>query len=451
MKRLPTVIALAVAATLVGACSSGGGSGAPQVTSTISADLFKPVAPDAWSDAGNKVDASKLDCAGAAPDPARGITDTSVKVGGLAYLTSPSGSSMSGADAGAAARFKAANDAGGVNGRKIDYIGTKDDALDAARNVQQAQTLVDQDKVFAVVPEMTSSANYLDTFCSKVVPYFGWGFNTGFCDTAIGFPITGCLVSKGTTPDTANWGAIVRQLLGKDASTTASAVVGNDSDSSRAGVASIARQIELAGVPVAYAKTPIPSAGLNDATPIVSALMSADHGNPVGLVIMPGDFTSMQRLVEPLRAAGYTGQVISAVTYDPRLAAAKIKSIEGVNTILQWAPSEADSPGMKRLKADFAKYAPNQSISLPAMAGYWAADMFVDALTKTGRNLTVDSFLKTLNGGGYTYYANGATPQVRFPLNHSYATPCGGLVALKNGGYDQTVPFACSSLLPKGK
>ena len=60
-----------------------------------------------------------------------------------------------GADIGAKARFQRANDAGGVNGRKIDYIGFADDGGDPTAGSTAATKLVEQDGVFAVVPTVT--------------------------------------------------------------------------------------------------------------------------------------------------------------------------------------------------------------------------------------------------------------------------------------------------------
>nr|MDT0666146.1 ABC transporter substrate-binding protein [Micromonospora sp. DSM 115978] len=99
---------------------------------------------------------------------------------------------MAGADVGADVRFQRANDDGGVNGRQINFIGVEDDGQDPARNVQLAQSLVEQDQVFAIAPLISAFPNYLDILCEGVVPFFGWGTNTGYCGNAIGFGFTGC-------------------------------------------------------------------------------------------------------------------------------------------------------------------------------------------------------------------------------------------------------------------
>nr|MDT0663620.1 ABC transporter substrate-binding protein [Micromonospora sp. DSM 115978] len=184
MRPLRTIALVAAATALVAGCGSDSGGEAP-VDATVDLDAYQPGPADQWDTDGFTVDPAGLDCAGEAPNPTRGVTDTTVKVGGLAYLTSPNGSSMAGADVGAQVRFDRANDEGGVHGRTIEFIGVADDGQDAARNVQEAQKLVDQEEVFAVVPLMTTSPNFSDTLCEAVVPFFGWGFNVAYCDNAL--------------------------------------------------------------------------------------------------------------------------------------------------------------------------------------------------------------------------------------------------------------------------
>ncbi|CUU54766.1 ABC-type branched-chain amino acid transport system, substrate-binding protein [Parafrankia irregularis] len=445
------VVMLAAATALVtgaAACGGDGDSGTPASGPTVTDAAIKAGPPNGWSDGGVTVDASELKCGLTASDPTRGITDTSIKVGGLAYLTSPSGSTMAGTEAGAKVRFQRENDAGGINGRTIDYIGTLDDGNDSARNVSQAKVLADQEKVFAVVPEMTAHASYLDTFCSEGVPFFGWGFNAGYCGNTIGFGITGCLTDLPKTTSSL-YGIMVQSMLGGDAKGATVAVIGNDGDSSRTGLADVKLQIESVGARVVYAEAPVPYAGLADATPIVSKIMTSADGAPPQAVVYTTDFTSTTKLIQALTSAGFSGGQLSPLGYDPRLAAANFAGLQKSYTLLQWSPTEdASSDGVRQLIADFRKYAPQEAISLPAMAGYWAADLFVDAATKTGRDLTVDSFLKTLNSD-YSYYVDGAVPQTRYPLNHVVNAPCGSLVQLNGTKYDITSKLSCGQVLKK--
>ena len=84
----------------------------------------------------------------AVPRRRPGITDTSIKLGGSYPFSGPA-SAYASIALGAQARFKAENEKGGVDGRKIEFV-TLDDAYEPQRAVTNARRLVEQDQVFAM-------------------------------------------------------------------------------------------------------------------------------------------------------------------------------------------------------------------------------------------------------------------------------------------------------------
>jgi ABC-type branched-subunit amino acid transport system substrate-binding protein len=439
------VALVAATAAVLAACSSGssGSSGSPSDFLTIGPTAGPSTG---WSDGGFKLDPASLKCSQTASDPTRGVTDTEITVGGLAYLTSPNGSSMAGSDDGAKARFERANAEGGVNGRKINLTGVLDDGQDPARNGQQAQVLVDQKKVFAVVPLMTSNTNYLDTFCAKTVPFFGWGFNPGYCGNTIGFGITGCLFAKDTVTQNGLAAEVNALFGGVQAPDRTIAFIGIDNDSARAGVAALAVMARASGLKVVYEKSPVPLAGIVDATPIVNAVMTSNNGGPPDIIYHVSDLQSIIKIVGGLKGSGFTGKQISPI-YDPRLTG--LKDLDGLYSTIQWVPAINQTTGPNaQLLADFKKYIPDTAVSLAAMAGYWSADMFLAAVKKTGRDLTVNTFLKTLNTN-YSYSAGDAMPETRWPLNHVVPAPCASATLQKDAKLSIVEKLTCGSLLVK--
>jgi hypothetical protein len=100
------------------------------------------------------------------------------------------------------------------------------------------------------------------------------------------------------------------------------------------------------------------------------------------------------------------------------------------------------------MQADATKYSPKGTVlSLPFQAGWFSADMFLAALQKTGKDLTVDSLVKTLNDG-WTYNLPGALAEVRFPVNHVVGTPCGSVVQLQGAKWVQVVKLSCGQIVP---
>ena len=89
--------------------------------------------------------------------PTQGVTSNSIKVGGVEVVNGQ-GYSYSDVCNGAQVEFDAVNAAGGVNGRKINYTGCLDDGGTTKTDNSQTTRLVEQDKVFAIVPRQSSSA-----------------------------------------------------------------------------------------------------------------------------------------------------------------------------------------------------------------------------------------------------------------------------------------------------
>lgn len=82
--------------------------------------------------------------------PVQGVSDTEILVGNTAATTGAFATVGIPFNAGMDAAFKAYNDAGGFDGRSIRLI-HYDDGFDAAQGLTYTQTLVETDKVFAIV------------------------------------------------------------------------------------------------------------------------------------------------------------------------------------------------------------------------------------------------------------------------------------------------------------
>jgi hypothetical protein len=101
---------------------------------------------------------------------AQGVTDKLVKIGAYNALTGPiplTGKQMS---AGWNAAISAANDGGGVNGRKLELI-IEDDGYEPSRAMAAARKLVERDQVLVMTglgtPTTVVAARYLEQACSK--------------------------------------------------------------------------------------------------------------------------------------------------------------------------------------------------------------------------------------------------------------------------------------------
>jgi branched-chain amino acid transport system substrate-binding protein len=129
--------------------------------------------------------------------------------------------------------------------------------------------------------------------------------------------------------------------------------------------------------------------------------------------------------------AGFT----SAVT---AIGKGAVEGLYGTGQFMMPYPdkaSDAVKDWMKRYQDKFGKPPTNE-----AAFGYSAMDMFVYALDKAGRNLTVDSMVKALDGiKGWTDRFGGP-PQTFGPHKH-LGTNKAALYQVKNGRWEKQTGF----------
>jgi len=376
----------------------------------------------------------------------RGVTSTEIKVSGLGYATFYDSGGLA-----AKARFDEANKSGEIpGGRKINYIGFADDKSTADVNLSEGRRLVDQEQVFGVVPVITPFLQAGTYFNQQKVPTVGWGISPAFCDSAnkYVFGFTGCLVPNPPTYPGNTWGELVNAQLtaqGKGgAKGKTAAVIAENNDSGKSGVEVISATAEAVGMKLVYnqASMPAPPTQITDFSPYVQALMTSNGGQPpdvIFLVISQGNVVSMGRA---LNQAGYKGLQTNAVSYAPQLTTLAT----GWSAFTQFATPESTSQNMAKITASL-KAAGIDSIGQPALAGYFAADMFVQILKKAGKNLSPESFQKA--AAKIQYSIPDVIGPTVYPASFKAGAPCVQLATSDGTKWAVTAPFKCYDLLTK--
>ena len=90
-----------------------------------------------------------------------GVTDTEIKIGNIMPYSGPA-SAYGVIGRTEAAYFKKINDAGGINGRKINFI-SYDDGYSPPKTVEQARKLVESDNVLMIFNPLGTPPNTVDT------------------------------------------------------------------------------------------------------------------------------------------------------------------------------------------------------------------------------------------------------------------------------------------------
>jgi branched-chain amino acid transport system substrate-binding protein len=387
--------------------------------------------------------------------PARGVTETEIKIGGLAALTSPQGG-YPGADIGARARFERANRDGGVHGRTINYVGTEDDGEDPARNLDLARQLVQQDEVFALVPVLGQGLlpQSSDFLVGEQVPFVGWGFMPGFCNNSFGFGFNGCVSPPdGSTSNTSLSDTLVDHLSLDSSSSVA--VIAYDADPGRTGAAQLTAAFENRDVRVVLDDSTVPTTDTTDFTPWVEKIMTADDGQPPTAVAMITLFNNTVGLTGALRAAGYEGATMNYLTYVPGLLEGQPQvaaALEGTYVNTQWLPEEFGGSAIDQIKADLEAVGEDPTIGFATSIGYWSADVMVQMLEAVGPDLTPELFDEVINGGFVyepTGEPNGVGP-VEYPRDHDQPTPCAAMVQVSGTAYEPVLPMSCYEVIPVG-
>jgi ABC-type branched-subunit amino acid transport system substrate-binding protein len=366
--------------------------------------------------------------------PSRGFDGKTIKIAGIGIA-----SNFTGADVGTKARVKRANDSDELSGIKIQYTDFTDDKLDPAVTLAEVRRLVTQEKVFALVPTLsgTMPGDYL---AQQKVPYLGMAYDATYCtdtpsDKVWAFGFNGCLTPKDpkVMPDSYDsFYSYASQKLGKAKPTLA--MIAQDSETGKNAALTQSSAARGAGFEVVWSKGVLPTTA-TDYTPYVQSLLTAAGGGQPDAI---NCLVAVQciSLNAGLKAAGFKG-VFQSPLYDPRTAPA----LGG--TISQAFFNTDSSPAMQQMLKDFDAVDPDAQLTLGSTAAYFAADMFIEALKKVGRNVTPDNVQQAL--AHQTWKIDGLAGPTTYPDSTVLPTPsCKNIVLSDGKQWTSAVPYKCS-------
>lgn len=370
---LPALIATALAFALACGGGEGGRTG-------------KESSPQAGGAAAGAAGGTAATQAAAANVP--GVTDTEIKIGAHTSLTGPI-AVYNVIPKTATAYFQMINEQGGVNGRKITYL-LEDDAYSPPKTVEVTKKLVEQDKIFAMVnglgtPTHTAVLDYLKQ--SNVPDFFvatgASKWTVPVQPTVFGFQIN--YISEG-------------KVLGKwIADNFAGKKVGflfQNDDFGKDGVKGAKEVLQgkvQFGPDESYEVT---------ATNLNAQVLNLKNAG-VDVVYSFGTPALTAAALKFAKQQGWNAQwTISAVNFDAttiKLAGADV--IEGVVSGGSFKlPEDVDDPDVKKHAELLKKYAPGVEPGTFTIYAQSMAELWVEVLTKAGRNLTRESVLKAAEG-----------------------------------------------------
>lgn len=363
-----------------------------------------------------------------------GVTDKTVTLGFIASETGPAASTGKGAAAGCKARIGRANAEGGVHGRKIEVEYVDDQS--SPNNLQNAQDLVQNRKVFAVINDSALAFFSYRYLVGAGVPVIGGGYDGNYYYDKGNESIISGLGSASPVPGlTYDAGArLMKKLGGTKFAAIGYGISPSSSENARAWYQYAAPS---AGLKPAYLNNTV-DFGSTDVGPVVLGIKNSG----ADAVYMPLNPETNFAIVQGLQQNGVQTKVtLLATGYGQDLLDSPVAQVLSEHDVLlsTFKPVELGGKAVKQFVADRKKYAGVTGV--PAFGdytGYITCDIAVKGLEAAGPNPTRKGFIDAIRNPG-RYDGAGLTCQpYDFSLeNYGKISPrwCFWFSVVKNGKF----------------
>jgi hypothetical protein len=289
-----------------------------------------------------------------------------------------------------------------------------------------------------------------DFLTQQQIPWFGSGYDETYCPASgqggFGFSAYGCLIpAKPTRLPGTQWELLKKELASKGIANPTLALLGTDTTSGKVSVQGAASTATGAGFKVVYAKGafPGPPAVVGDYSPYAQALLESNGGKAPDVIYTSVSPTSSLSLINLIKNNGYTGTFLS-----PFYSQLLLQPLTGAYVFVQFAGYESKAQGVQQLNTDLETFKPGTKPSLTVAAGYFGADMFIQAVKnslKTSKTLTSASVQKA--AAKMTYQIKDTVGPVTYPASYKYAVKsCATLEHDADGtAFEIVQPFTCTT------
>jgi len=328
-----------------------------------------------------------------------GVTDTQIKVGGVVSKTNLNGVPYEQSQVGAKLYFDKVNADGGVHGREIVSVGVTDDQSDANANLAANRALVEEEDVFAVIPESVLSFTGAEYLVQQGTPTFGWNINQEWAEGPNLFGQVGSYLcfECPSLPSS----VLATQL---DIERAAVFAYGGIPQSEDCAVGTI-NGLEKYGIEVPVQDTSL-SFGFTD----TSAAVSAARENDIQLITTCMDINGTATLAADMQDAGLDIVAYSPQGYDQDTLAELGGQLEGFYFQTQFWPFQVPNPpeGMQEYldAIEDAGLEPSEQ----TLTGWINARLFVEGLEAAGEDVTQESLVEAINSMDEPFTAGGILP-----------------------------------------
>jgi branched-chain amino acid transport system substrate-binding protein len=333
-----------------------------------------------------------------------GLTPTSVTVGTISTQTGTLASNFSSLIYGERAYYNYINAKGGVNGRKIDYKYALDDGGNPTTFNQLANTLINQDNVFAVTGVATAFFSP-NLFTESGIPTYGYNVTGNWAGPPNLFAAGGSVQYYPAAGPQVSY--VARQTQKKPSI----AFIAYGVAASAASCQSEQTSLKAAGYTVSYSDLKVSYPGSTVATD-VQRMKQAGSNMVVSCMDVQGNVT-MARAIKQYGLSNMTQLWFSG--NDQSTLNTNQSLMQNVYFDIGHVPFTASStlyPGLKLYFAQMKKYEPSYATDEIALQGWESAALFVQGLQMAGKNPTqasviaADNSLTSFTAGGLTAPVN---------------------------------------------
>jgi len=370
--------------------------------------------------------------AGAQTSSAPGVTSNSITVGTISTQTGTLASNFSSLIYGERAYFDYINAQGGVNGRKINYKYALDDGGNPTTFNQLANTLINQDHVFAVTGVGTAFFSP-NLFVESGIPTYGYNVTGNWAPQPNLFAAGGSV--QYYPAGAPQWAFVARKTESKPSIALIAYGIAASADACQASETAL----KNAGYNVSYVDLKVSYPGTTVATD-VQRMKQAGSNFVVSCMDVQGN-VNMARAIKQygvkMTQLWLDGNDQSTLNQNQSL-------MQGVYFYIAHVPFTAPTslyPGLKVYLTQMKKYEPNYVYNEVAIQGWESAALFVQGVKMAGSNLTqqnvinADNSLTSFTAGGLTAPTNWKN------AGHvGHAPPyCGALIKVVGNKYEPTL------------
>jgi branched-chain amino acid transport system substrate-binding protein len=316
-----------------------------------------------------------------------GVTANSIKIGHIGIYSGPVGTFGQSLSWAGRATMQAMNDAGGINGRKLDVL-VRDDGWDGTKGLNAARDLVERQKVFALCCiQSVSTSDPVTPYADQMkVPHVGGdGWGDIQYKGAWSFPLG--------VPSASEARVLAKYQVEKLGVKTAAVMYLNNTTGQSFRDA-YRQTLEKLGAKVVVDQ---PATFDDPGTTTLIARSRTANVDTVAVYADPGIFGRMIREAAGQNyrpPKGFSGSTMFYFNVTPDLAG---PWAEGSISMNHWTPHDQDTPGLRRYRDVVTKYYPKIDHTAWTQTGYMGASLLGDALKRLGLNVTRQRLKDTLD------------------------------------------------------